>query len=587
MQNLPKQNLQAFSISPGLLTIVTFFAAGICWAETHTYESQFHLYAILLLPGFIFIAYKRKLHNLLLYSFLGLLFFLLGLQQLQIHVNPPQAPNHIYNLITKKQMVSLDGILKKHPSVVSVPSGEKTRLLMQVKSLHYPVADSGEKLISTVKASGLVLLTLQGLPPDNLKPGDRFLAKTKAARITTYSTPGSFNYKRYLANQSIMVKGFIQSPLDIMKVQIIAPVDLASRLAALQYIPERIRHTIASFLDQTLTQPSRGLYKAILIGDRSDVAPQVLENFTSAGCIHILAISGMHMGLLALITIAILNWLLKRSTWLLLHIPVLKVAVGIAFIPLLFYALIAGFNIPVLRSLLMTTVFILAILFDRPKNLINHIILAAFFILLWKPTAIFTASFQLSFSAVIAIALIYPILHHSLFLSAFSATPAIAESTPTSKPSPFGSLHVLPATFFKWLFAGIALSTAAILGTMPLLLFHFNRISAIAPITNLLIEPLICFWSLMIGLVACLFIPLAPFLAKIFLITGSFGLTFSEQICAFFSALPFASFWLPTPSILEISLFYILLLSGVLSLHLKMARTRFTFVIAFLMYANK
>ena len=160
------------------------------------------------------------------------------------------------------------------------------------------------------KVSGLLLLTLKGLIPDELKPGDHFLVKTKISPVNTFSTPGSFNYKKYLARQSILLKGWVDSPRNIIKVHTVKSPDLVPEVASLLYFPERIRHHIANFLDETLTQPSRGLYKAILIGDRSDIAPSVLDNFTNGGCIHILAISGMHMGILALVTIAVMTWLL-------------------------------------------------------------------------------------------------------------------------------------------------------------------------------------------------------------------------------------------------------------------------------------
>jgi competence protein ComEC len=241
------------------------------------------------------------------------------------------------------------------------------------------------------------------------------------------------------------------------------------------------------------------------------------------------------------------------------------------------YALIAGFNIPVLRALLMTIVFILAILFDRPGNLINHILLAALLILIWQPGAIFTASFQLSFSAVIAIALIYPLLYRFLFPETHT-TPSRCVKPGSKVKTPQSSIiHKIPETFLKWVLAGVALTAAAMLGTFPLLLFHFNRFSLVAPFTNLLVEPLICFWSLIIGLIASLCIPLFPALAKVLFATGSVGLIVAERICAFFSSLSYASLWLPTPSPVEIILTYLFLLSSVLALHMTGKQRRYSY----------
>jgi competence protein ComEC len=580
MRTSPTHRQKLLFISPGLLIIVVLFAAGICWAETVQPHSEFLLYGILLLLAFLFILYKRSpRQNAFSYFFLGLLFFLLGLFHAETYLNPPADPSHIYNRIREQQPATLEGILLKYPSVTNTSSGPETRLLMEVKALYQP-SGRDPQLQKRTRTSGQVLLTLKGLVPEDLQAGNRFLVKTNLSRASTYSTPGSFNYKKHLANQAILIKGWIQSPNHILRLRTVESSHLASSIITLRFVPERIRGHIAAFLDKTLTQPARGLYKAILIGDRNDVPASVLENFTVAGCIHILAISGMHMGLLALVIIALLTWTLKRSTWLLLHVSAVKLAVSIALLPLLLYALIAGFNIPVVRALLMTIVFILAILFDRPGNLINHILLAGLLILAWKPGAIFTASFQLSFSAVIAIALIYPLLYRFLFQKAPAVSPLSARTDPMAKVSPLSILHKISATFLKWLLAGFALTTAAMLGTFPLLLFHFNRFSLVAPLTNLLVEPLICFWSLIIGLLASLCMPIFPVLAKFLFLTGSYGLITAGKICAFFARWPHASLWLPTPSPGEIMLAYLLLISFVVALHLTGKQRRYSLAIA-------
>ena len=580
MPNLPeRQNL--LTISPGLLIIVVFFAAGICWAETLHLHLEFLLYGILFLSGFLFIIHKHKpiLPTTVSYALVGLLFLLLGLYNGINHLSPPADPTHIYNLIIDRQASTLDGILLKYPSVTNTSTGPETRLLVQVKAIYQP-AGQNRGIPKVTKASGLTLLTLKGLLAEDLKPGNRFLVKATVSRVSTYSTPGSFDYKKFLANQAIYIKGWVQSPDNIVKLHAAESSQLESGLVALKFFPERIRYRIADFLDKTLSQPARGLYKAILIGDRNDVPTSVLENFTRAGCIHILAISGMHMGLLTFVTIAVLIWLLKRSTWLLLHAPVLKIAGAIALLPMVLYALVAGFNTPVLRALLMSFVFILAILFDRPKNLPNHILLAALLILAWKPGTIFTASFQLSFSAVIAITMIYPLLHRLIFQDKRTVISFFVKPNSATDISAISMRSKLSGPLFKWLLAGVALTAAAMLGTFPLLLFHFNRFSLVAPFSNLIVEPLICFWSLIIGLVASLCIPFFPALAKILFLAGSFGLIAAEKVCAFFGFLPFAFLWFPTPSFMEIFFTYLFLFSFVAAFHLTGRQRRNSIIIA-------
>ena len=552
------------NLSPTLLLIVLSFSAGISWATSFPIDHFIAWLAISLLSTAAIIVHlsHHSLKRVPPVLFLVPLFFFIAALYTQPHLKTPADPNHIYNLILERQTVSLDGILQEMPSVKDSTYGYKTNLLMHVRFLRF-ASDTEKQNNKIIKATGLIQLNLKGILPEDLMPGDRFIAKAVVSRITTYSTPGTFNYKKFLAHRSIWVNGWIESSVNIVELHDSTPLSTISGLSRLRYVPERIRTSIAVFLDNHLSQPSRGLYKAILIGDRSSVEPVVLENFTRAGCIHILAISGMHMGLISLLVIGVLTWLLKRSAWLILHVPVIKIAAGLALLPLLTYAFIAGFNTPVVRALIMTVVFVLALLFNRPGSLPTHILLAALIILIWKPTALHSASFQLSFSAVIAIAVIYPRLYHYLFADRDQSS---VTGSPLS-PSPNQFLNTRQIVLMvstasrKWLCAGLAVTTAAMLGILPIAIFHFNRFSLVSPVTNLLVEPLVCLWSLVLGIIACIFIPFAPWAAESLFQVGSWGLLGAARICAFFSSLPFASLWLSTPTIIEIFFYYLFLAS--------------------------
>jgi len=503
---------------------------------------------------------------------LAILFFLIGHYSVLVKSTPPSDPCHIFNQITEPQITTLYGILAQNPAVNNFAPEPRTRLTMKVEAIYRnPTSLSSRSVMR--ESSGFVLLTLNGLLPADLKPGNHFLAKAEISRVHTFSTPGVFNYKKHLANKSIFIKGWIASPANIVKVNSVKSQAII-RGASLQFFPHIIRSNIAAIINEKLPQPAKGLYKAILIGDRSDIDPAVLKNFIASGCIHILAVSGMHMGLLAFISTAVLTWLLKRSSWIILQINVLKIAAILSLVPLTFYAFVAGMNLPVLRALLMTSVFVLAIMFDRPGNLINHILLAALLILAWKPTTIFTASFQLSFSAVIAIALVYP-----LFFNDQAGYPPSLTDTSRS-----GFIGNLTAKTIRWTFAGITVTVAAMVGTLPLLLFHFNRISLISPLTNLIVEPLICIWSLVIGIMACTIIPISHGAAISLFKAGSLGLILAEKICNYTASLPYASLWFPTPSILEIIIFYIFLLGLIMTFHFKHESRNFSFIITIIAF---
>jgi len=394
--------------------------------------------------------------------------------------------------------------------------------------------------------TGLVQLTFLAPPPADLSPGDRFMVKARISQPHGYATPGVFDYGKYLGHQSIWLTGLVDSPVDIMRLQTDNPDSWFKPSVSYRYLPERLRHRVATFLDQNLDNPVRGLYKAVLIGDQSEVPEEVLDNFKATGAMHVLAISGMHIGLLVLLFYAIFIRLLKRSTWLILHIPVPKVAAGLTLMPVTAYALIAGCNPPVLRALFMATVVLIAILFDRQKALLTNIALAALVLLVWQPTSLYTASFQLSFGAVIAIAIFFDNIV-GRFLDRQQQSSAITR---------------LPASVRKtvnWMLAGLLFSLAIMTAIAPLLVYHFNQIALIGPITTLLVEPLLCLWSLLIGLAAIVIQPLLPGLAVLLLHTGGFGVWGAEKICAVLSGIPFADIQLPTPSLLSMLLYYLLL----------------------------
>jgi competence protein ComEC len=470
----------------------------------------------------VFYCYRRHIRTA---SFLlGPLFFLLGFQHAVPALAPPTDPAHIFNQISNRsEPVVIAGVLQECPQIEST----RSRLLMRVESVRYA---SGQERLAT----GLVLLTVAGPPPFWLVPGGRFMAKTVLAVANSYGTPGAFDYQRFLAHRDIWLTGWVASPALLIELQQLPPPSFLSRL---RYEPERIRYRIGQFIESELPSATAGLYKAILIGDRSGVPPKTLEQFKATGTMHLLAISGLHMGLLAAMLIGTLGWLLRRSTRLILYLPVWKITALVAVIPLAGYALIAGFQAPVVRALIMTMVFLLAVLADRQWHVSTNIAIAALIMLIWQPVKLLTVSFQLSFAAVIAISLILPRLW-----SLLSPGPAATLTTKCKG-------RVL---------AALAVSVAATLGTLPLLLFYFNRFSPVSPLATLVVEPFLCLWALTAGLLACLLLPLSAGLAGLLLKTGAVGLTVSDWLTAAFATLPFSSVWFSTPSGFEIAGLFIL-----------------------------
>ncbi len=482
---------------------------------------------IIIMLALLFLCRRRPLALYLVPA----VFVLIGFAHTGRSLLPPDNPAAISNLLTTKSRVTLTGTLLHMPAY----NGRTTRFDLAVDSVLFrrPRAGNTPRL---VPAQGRVSLSLQGRPGKPVRPGDRLLVMAVINRVYNYQTPGAFDYRLYLAERSIFVTGRIPEPADIMVFR--QPENQWFR--RLRFLPERLRQHIAAFLSNHLAPESAGLYQALLIGSRAGISAKTLEHFKATGCMHLLAISGIHMALLGLLITVSLTWLMKRSTALLLRIHVPTVATLLALPPLAGYALIAGLNTPVLRALLMAGLFLFAVALRRQRSLVHVVAAAAFILLLFKPLALFSVSFQLSFAAVLAITLVYPRLLAILDRG---------ETTATTKISPFTRLSGYGRAAFM-------VSVAATLGALPFLLYYFNRFSTIGPVVNLLVEPLLCFWALPIGLLATPLIFFAPAAAAMLFKIGALGITAADKVTWLGSRLPFASYWTITPTVMEIILYY-------------------------------
>ena len=172
---------------------------------------------------------------------------------------------------------------------------------------------------------------------------------------------------------------------------------------------DRWRGNIRLAAVQTLSQPALGLYLGIIIGDRGYLDPELRDQFMATGTVHLLSISGSHLGLVALLIFSVVRWatILLPSDWLLAlsrRITPTRMAAVCTLLPVAGYACLAGAELATMRSLLMVTVGLSAIWLGQERRLFHALSAAAVVILLHDPQALFDISFQLSFLSVIAMA---------------------------------------------------------------------------------------------------------------------------------------------------------------------------------------
>jgi len=514
-----------------LLPVTCCFMAGATLAVHFPHLSQPELLLTAAIAAGIFFLLRKKNE-----IFLILIFFsIVGFIHTYIALQPPKNPSHIYNLVPKRTLITLDGTVT---TMVS-HSGDKSRFVLRV---HNIIRRDHPGRGKQTPAIGKVRLSVNGRTDPSIKPGQRVLVVATVDRIYNYQTPGTFNYVLYMHNRGVYNSGWIGS---LQRIQPSTRQD-RSFFADFTHSPEKIRQKISLFLENKYNPNVSGLYQALLIGERSGLSPEIQEQFILTGCMHLLSISGLHMGLLALMLYGLLTWIMKRCQWLLLHTHIPTLALGLSFPILFIYAFIAGMNTPVFRSLIMAAVLFIAILVRRQTSILHLVATAALVVLTVNPLSLFTASFQLSFAAMVAIALVYPLLSNLFF------------SRETNISQGKNKISAL----LRWPLSLVLISIAATVGTLPFLLYHFNRFSPLGPVMNLLVEPLLCFVALPLGLLAAPMITFAPDWADFLFNLGGIALQGADSITKWASRFPYASFWTITPSVFEIILYFILLFLG-------------------------
>ena len=456
-------------------------------------------------------------------------FFVLGIFSIQLYLHSQHPPSHVSHF-TALERLSLEGIIDRPPE----HSRGRTQLLIR-----------SEKIILSnrhVPVDGLVLIFLKE-ENHSLRVGDRIRVLCRLYPPRGFQNPGGFSYERHLAFERIHTIGFLAVQKGLVKLGEGFKNPLTLRV-------ERWRDHIRDFLNRDADPLTSSIFKALVLGEQGDIPEEIKEYFILTGTAHLLAISGDQFGIVALLSFSLLMWILKRSEFLLLTLDVRKWAAGLTIPCIVLYAFIAGGGISVIRAAIMVITFFLSILFNRERNLLHTLALAAFLILIFSPPSLFDVSFQLSFLAVLSILYFVPRIFQKLKKEGIS----ILLETSWKK------------NFWKYITLPLLVTGVAILGTAPFVAFHFNRFSPIGFFTNLFIIPWVGFLIVPLSLAASIFsFFYTPFAAFLIHVNGFITLILLK-VLALFASIPHASFSISTPTPIEIILFYLLLF---LAVHLR------------------
>lgn len=283
----------------------------------------------------------------------------------------------------------------------------------------------------------------------SIEVGNSLIITGTIARARDERNPGEFDYESYLTEKGI------HGLMSVYKVGDIG--FLKKDVSEIQHFSFIIRKNIEEVINKFHNNSTSALLKGLILADRGMIDYEIKTEFINAGVIHVLAVSGLHVGFIVLIFI----FLFKRFN------PYLRY--GLTILGLLFFLIITNYPTSVVRATIMAIVMILAPLTGRNYNSINSLSLAALIILLLNPSDLFSPGFQLSFSAVLAIVTLYPPLGKMI-----------------------NNWHIKNKVL-KSVLLFCAVSLAAQIGTLPFTLVYFHKLSIVALVANIFVIPIIGF----------------------------------------------------------------------------------------------
>lgn len=317
---------------------------------------------------------------------------------------------------------------------------------------------------------------------DALRIGDRIGLRARLRPPSDPVAPGAFDFQRDAFFRGIGAVGFA-----VGRVAVLAPVRVNVGDAARTAV-DRIRDGVAGRIRNALPDPAGAVAAAMLVGDRAGIDEPTAEAFRTTGLAHLLAISGLHMGLVAGTVFAAVRLGLAAWPAVALRRPIKKWAAGGALLAATLYLLLAGAPVPTQRAYLMTGLVLGAVLLDREAVSLHLVAWAAAVVLVQAPESLVGPSFQLSFAAVTAL------------IAAWEAVSRRRVRRPERRRGPLrrAAMYV----------AGVAgTSAVASLATAPVVAHHFQQVPVLGAVANLAAVPLTAFVTMPAGVAALLAMP--------------------------------------------------------------------------------
>lgn len=438
-----------------------FFAAifavfGICLAHLLPVHSGVWLSIAAGIGAAVF--WRRQLMPLLL---IGVLLSFGGLHQLQ-----------------KLDSSHLDALWNGQEPDASIPvwiTGTIVEQPMQTKT--------GNRALLTIRLEQLnrggTQLTVQDRirvwTHDAFRQGDVVQAEGMLTQIAMPRNPGEFSRQAYARDTNGVVAELHLSSHH--RIEIIG----ASNWQRVFHYALLARTWVGNAITRGLPDnlPQAGILKAMVLGARNEANPEAEEPFRLSGSLHIFAVSGLHVGIFGMVI-----WMLLQSA----KVP-RRIAIAVIIACVLGYAFITGLRPSAVRAALMTTIFLAGFWFRRKPRLLNSLGFAALLIFLFDTRQLFAVGFQLSFSVLVSIALIGPLVRDWLHQK-IDPDPFI----PSTLIGPWHRLGINSSHRIADIFS---ISTSAWIGSLPFIIWYFGLITPVALLANCFLVPIawfvICF----------------------------------------------------------------------------------------------
>ncbi|KPJ96026.1 MAG: hypothetical protein AMJ53_01555 [Gammaproteobacteria bacterium SG8_11] len=321
-------------------------------------------------------------------------------------------------------------------------------------------------------------------PPKSIQVGQTWALMIRLKRPNGFRNPGGFDYEAWLFRQGVQATGYVKIPKDGDWLHIKS--SLPRNIDALNvmqiegpdgYWIDGVRQWLQTELDHYLGYSSfRGIVTALTIGERHAITPEQWDVFTATGTNHLIAISGLHIGLIAGLAFFAGRWLWSRWAYLALRVPAQKAAALLAILFAGAYAAMAGFAVPTQRALVMVAVVMLSMILQRKIQPMRVLSLALLLVLIIDPLAVLDGGFWLSFAAV-------GVLLYGM----------------TWRLAPKG-------LWWRWGHA----QWLVFVGLAPLLLWFFQNVALVAPFANIVAIPWVSFLTVPLSLLGVVLAPVFP-----------------------------------------------------------------------------